>query len=110
MRRATGALKAMSTAAFLSIATIVALTGAHAYSDADIRAAVERQIQPLLDGTGGAAVAVYSDGRTLFYNFGEAREGRPVTSDALFNLASIGKVFVSHPAGAGGQAGRGRAR
>jgi beta-lactamase class C len=95
MRRATGALKAMSTAAFLSIATIVAPTGAHAYSDADIRAAVERQIQPLLDGTGGAAVAVYSDGRTLFYNFGEAREGRPVTSDALFNLASIGKVFVS---------------
>ena len=44
---------------------------------------------------GGAAVAVHSEGRTLFFNFGEARDGRPVTSDALFNLASIGKVFVS---------------
>ncbi len=44
---------------------------------------------------GGVAVAVHVDGRTLFMNFGDAAPGRPVTSDSLFNLASIGKVFVS---------------
>ena len=58
MRRVTGVSKAMSAAAFLSIVAIIAPTGAYAYSDTEIRSAVERQIQPLLDGTGGAAVAV----------------------------------------------------
>lgn len=44
---------------------------------------------------GGAAVAVWVSGRTLFFNRGMADHAtkRPVTSDSLFNLASLGKVF-----------------
>jgi len=44
---------------------------------------------------GGAAVAVRIAGRTLFVNVGMADQAtkRPITSDSLFNLASLGKVF-----------------
>jgi beta-lactamase class C len=53
-----------------------------------------RSIRPA-DGAAGFAVAVRINGRTLFFNYGYAdvASKRPVTSDALFNLASIGKVF-----------------
>ena len=53
--------------------------------------------QVLPGGIGGAAVAVRIDGRTFFLNYGEAdvENHRPVTSDSLFNLASIRKVFES---------------
>jgi beta-lactamase class C len=58
---------------------------------------VARKIQPLIpdDGAGGIAVAVYRDGETVFLNHGwadEAHEAR-ITSDSLFNLGSIRKVF-----------------
>lgn len=45
-------------------------------------------------GTGAAAV-VRIGGRTLFFNFGLAERASktPVTSDSLFNLASVSKVF-----------------
>src|SRR5260370_35613986 len=44
---------------------------------------------------GGAAVAVRITGRTLLFNEGMADQAmkRPITSDSLFNLASLGKVF-----------------
>src|SRR5215471_19953576 len=44
---------------------------------------------------GGAAIAVRITGRTLFVNEGMADQAmkRPITSDSLFNLASLGKVF-----------------
>jgi beta-lactamase class C len=44
---------------------------------------------------GGAAVAVQIAGRTLFVNEGMADQAtkRPITSDSLFNLASLGKAF-----------------
>jgi beta-lactamase class C len=47
------------------------------------------------DGIGGAAVAVRIDGRTLFFNYGSADvvQKRPITSDSLFNIASIRKLF-----------------
>jgi beta-lactamase class C len=49
----------------------------------------------MADGPGGAAVAVRIAGRTLFFNEGMADQAtkRPITSDSLFNLASLGKVF-----------------
>src|SRR5690242_11951329 len=56
-----------------------------------------QEIEPHLprDGIGGAAVAVRIDGQTLFFNYGwaDAAQKRPITSDSLFNLASIRKVF-----------------
>jgi beta-lactamase class C len=44
---------------------------------------------------GGAAVAIRFNGQTLFFNYGFAdiANTRPITSDSLFNLASLGKVF-----------------
>jgi beta-lactamase class C len=89
--------------ASLAIAAMIPSPAALAQTDAEIRDLVAQQIQPMLPAAepqtgkapGGVAVAVHVDGRTLFYNFGNAAPGRPVTSDSLFNLASIGKVFVS---------------
>ena len=52
-----------------------------------IRAALQRA------GPGGAAVAVRADGRTSFFNYGMADRTQPITSDVLFNLGSVGKVF-----------------
>ena len=47
------------------------------------------------DSPGGLAVVVRHAGRTSFFNFGlaDAAAKRPVTSDSLFNLGSVGKVF-----------------
>jgi len=44
---------------------------------------------------GGVAAAVRIDGRTLFFNRGVAdeRSEQPITSDSLFNLASLRKLF-----------------
>ena len=54
-------------------------------------------VEPRLphDGIGGAAIAVRIDGQSLFFNYGWAdpAQERPITSDSLFNLASIRKVF-----------------
>lgn len=61
-----------------------------------MRQVVAAEIAQLLPGTdAGAAVALRVQGRTLLLNFGMADQagGRPVTSDSLFNLASVGKVF-----------------
>jgi beta-lactamase class C len=43
------------------------------------------------------AVAVHMDGRTLFFNYGMADVARkePITSDSLFNLASVTKAFLA---------------
>jgi beta-lactamase class C len=107
MRRVTNALAMASVV----VATTLPATLAFAQTDAEIGAVVAQQIQPMLPAAepqtgkaaepqtgkapGGVAVAVHVDGRTLFMNFGNAAPGRPITSDSLFNLASIGKVFVS---------------
>ncbi len=46
-------------------------------------------------GAGGLAVAVYTAGHAVFFNYGLADQAtkRPVTSDTLFNLASLRKPF-----------------
>jgi beta-lactamase class C len=63
----------------------------------DVERLVKREIAAVLpaDGAGGAAVAVRMRGQTLFFNYGLAdRDGkRPITAHALFNVASVRKVF-----------------
>src|SRR5262245_35064881 len=76
-------------------ATIVAVP-AWAVTDRQVREAVEDELDEILpedNNPGGAAVVVRIDGRTLFFNFGTATRGKPITSDTLFNLASLGKTF-----------------
>jgi beta-lactamase class C len=62
-----------------------------------VQRTIVQEIEPRLphDGSGGAAIAVRIDGRTLFFNYGSAdlAQKRPITSDSLFNVASIRKVF-----------------
>jgi beta-lactamase class C len=71
---------------------------ARAQTDKQVQRLIEREIRSILPGgdrAGGAAVAVRINGRTLFFNYGMAdlKTNRPITSDSLFNLASVGKVF-----------------
>jgi beta-lactamase class C len=72
-----------------------AANAAWAVTDRQVQEAVTDEVDEVLsdDSIGGAAVAVRVDGRTLFYNFGAADRSTRVTSDSLFNLASLGKTF-----------------
>jgi len=74
---------------------VSALSGAsYAASDSDVAKIVDQHVRGALpEGPGGVAVVVRADGRTLFFNYGMADRTRPITSDTLFNLASVGKVF-----------------
>ena len=83
-------------AAVLAAATLPAATAARA-DDAEVERIVRQHVQPMLIAAGGMAVAVHLEGRTLFFNYGMADVARkePITSDALFNLASVTKVFLS---------------
>ena len=89
------------TAAFmtaaLAFATLSATNAARAESDAEIEQVVRRHVQPMLIAAGGMAVALHIDGRTLFFNYGMADVAHktPITSDSLFNLASVGKAFIA---------------
>ncbi|MGB8547247.1 MAG: serine hydrolase, partial [Xanthobacteraceae bacterium] len=60
---------------------------------------VSRHVQELLpdNNLGGVAVALRVNGKTSFYNYGMADAARqqPITSDSIFNLASVGKVFAT---------------
>jgi beta-lactamase class C len=95
MRCMSAALAAASVAGFAAFTAPVAVAGTA--SDAEVAEVVTRHVQPMLIPAGGMAVAVHLDGRTLFYNFGmaDAAKKQPITSDSLFNLASVGKVFSS---------------
>ena len=63
----------------------------------EVERVVTRHVKALLpdDGIGGAAVALRLEGRTLFFNYrwADAAAERPVTTDTLFNLGSLRKVF-----------------
>ena len=88
------------TAAFMTAALAFATlsaTAARAESDAEIEQVVRRHVQPMLIAAGGMAVALHIDGRTLLFNYGMADVARkqPITSDSLFNLASVGKAFIA---------------
>src|SRR5262245_45011291 len=81
------------------IAALVVVSAAvcNAQVDAAVERIVAEHIQAVLppDQAAGAAVAVRIDGRTQFFNFGWAdlAKGRPVTTETLFNLGSLRKVF-----------------
>jgi CubicO group peptidase (beta-lactamase class C family) len=95
MRRMSAAV--MTALGLVALAAAVPSAPARAEPDAALRDLVTRHVQPLLLPPGGMAVALYIDGRTVFFNYGMADSARkqPVTSDSLFNLASVGKVFTS---------------
>src|SRR5262245_44285781 len=83
---------------FVTVALLMLLAcGGPAAADRDAERIVERQVQSIVppDGAGGVAVALRIDGKTSFFNYGWAdRAGeRRITSDTLFNLASLRKVF-----------------
>ena len=64
-------------------------------ADSTVERIVAREIATWPNEPGGAAIAVRIAGRTLFFNAGMADQAAklPITSDSLFNLASLGKVF-----------------
>src|SRR5439155_7726908 len=65
-----------------------------ALTDRQVKEAVEDELDEVLtkdNRPGGAAVVVRIDRRTLFFNFGTATRGKVITSDTLFNLASLSK-------------------
>jgi beta-lactamase class C len=65
--------------------------------DAALLRLVTHEVRAILpaNGAGGAAVALRINGRTLFFNYGWADRTKriAITSDSLFNLGSIRKVF-----------------
>lgn len=95
MRFHPAALIAAPVIGVAAIAATIPATTAWSASDGEIEQIVRRQVQPMLIPAGGMAVALHIDGRTLFFNYGMADAARkePITSDSLFNLASVGKVF-----------------
>ena len=95
MRRMSAAM--MTALGLVALAAAIPSATARAEPDAALHDLVTRHVQPLLLPPGGMAVALYIDGRTVFFNYGMADSTRkqPVTSDSLFNLASVGKVFTS---------------
>src|SRR5262249_49045256 len=83
-----------------SVALITALMAGSAsagspVTDSSVERIIARELATWPKEPGGAAVAVRIAGRTLFFNEGMADQAtkRPITSDSLFNLASLGKVF-----------------
>jgi beta-lactamase class C len=83
-----------------TIALIIALTAGSALAgspvaDSSVEKIVAREFASWPKEPGGAAAAVRIAGRMLFFNTGMADQAtkRPITSDSLFNLASLGKVF-----------------
>jgi beta-lactamase class C len=83
--------------ALLIFALIAVVAPAGAAGEAEVAQTVARHIKPILaaDGAGGVAIAVRVGGRTHFFTEGyaERTSRRPITSDTLFNLCSLAKVF-----------------
>jgi beta-lactamase class C len=82
----------------VTMASIMALLAAPAAgADRQVERIITRHVRSIVpaDGGGGVAVALRIEGRTLFINYGWADRAnkRPITTDTLFNLASLRKVF-----------------
>jgi beta-lactamase class C len=81
----------------LSMSATLSNSRAGATIDGEVADIVEPAIKALAPASepGGLAAALRIDGRTLFFNRGVANERseQPITSDSLFNLASVRKVF-----------------
>jgi beta-lactamase class C len=89
---------------------VVALIAAPAAGDdRQVETVVAREVQTIVpaDGAGGVAVALRMKGNTSFFNYGLADRGnkRPITTDTLFNLASLRKVFEATLLAEGAKAG-----
>ena len=71
----------------------------HAQAANDLGQTVSRHVQELLpdNNLGGVAVALRVNGKTSLYNYGMADAARqqPITSNSIFNLASVGKLFAT---------------
>ena len=86
----------------LALAIVVtAMAGSSFAQNVDAQRSVRRIIQNEIltllpaDGAGGIAIAVCIDGRLMFFEegFADLPERRPITSDSLFNVASLRKPF-----------------
>jgi beta-lactamase class C len=91
-------LPALATIIVLAPAIVAApVEGARAMTDGEVERIVAQDVAAIVpaDGAGGVAVVVRIDGRTLFFNsgFADLATKRPISSDALFNLASVRKAF-----------------
>src|SRR5215470_11304689 len=91
-------LPATATIIALALAIVASpIAGVRAMSDDEVERIVAQDIKAIVpaDGAGGVAVVVRIDGHALFFNYGFAdlAARRPITSDTLFNLASVRKAF-----------------
>ncbi len=108
--RRRGALLAAAIAIVVTTLAIVASgTFARPSMSTEVRSVIARDIDPMAaaNGAGGVAVAVRMNGRTLFFNYGYADqvEKRPITSDELFNVGSVRKIFEATLVAGGVQRG-----
>jgi CubicO group peptidase (beta-lactamase class C family) len=82
---------------FLIAVCVMALTVGRACAGSLPEEIVARQVHSIIpsDGAGGVAVVLRLGGRTSFFDYGWADRAneKPVTTDSLFNLASLRKVF-----------------
>src|SRR5262249_3191334 len=93
-------MRLIRSALLAAVSGLLGLGAGHAHTDGgDLERVVARNVQDMLpdDGHGGVAVALRSGGRILFYNYGKANAGldRPIEAGAIFNLASVGKLFAT---------------
>jgi beta-lactamase class C len=65
--------------------------------DTEVDRIISHGIAPMVapNGAGGVAVVAQIGGRNLFFNYGFAdlSDKRPITSDSLFNVGSMRKIF-----------------
>jgi beta-lactamase class C len=88
------------TAFLIAVVIDALLTAAPAHAQVNIQQIVAQKVQPILPKNGeggGVAVAVRMNGKTSFFNYGFAdnAQNRQVTTDSIFNLGSVGKVFAT---------------
>ena len=93
-------MRLIRSALLAAVIGLLGLGAGRAQTDGgDLERAVARNVQDMLpdDSHGGVAVALRAGGRILFYNYGKAnaRLDRPIDTDAIFNLASVGKLFAT---------------
>lgn len=81
----------------IAASIMVLMAAPAAGAERQVELIVARHVRSIVpaDGAGGVAVAMRIEGRTLFFNYGWADRAnkRPITTDTLFNLASLRKVF-----------------
>src|SRR5215467_13285639 len=81
----------------VAVALTALIAGSSVAADRDAERIVTRHVASIVppDGAGGVAVALRIEGQSLFFNYGWADRANklPITTDTLFNLASLRKVF-----------------